>query len=181
LSGKISADEAALPGRAVGRLTDLGWGARLRSLVDAGAPDAEAPRDVLDAVVEVLKAWASGPQAWAQRPAAVVSVGSHRHPRMIASVAEHIARVGRLPLLGTVLATPSTVDAGRANSAHRVRALHDALTVPAPLAQELAALDGPVLLVDDYVDSGWTMAMAARQLRLAGAPSVLTFALAVTA
>jgi ATP-dependent DNA helicase RecQ len=100
---------------------------------------------------------------------------------MIASVAEHIARVGRLPLLGTVLATPSTVDAGRANSAHRVRALHDALTVPAPLAQELATLDGPVLLVDDYVDSGWTMAMAARQLRLAGAPSVLTFALAVTA
>jgi ATP-dependent DNA helicase RecQ len=184
LSGKISADETALPGRAVGRLTDLGWGARLRELVgpDARSADAAAtPADLLDAVVEVLKAWASGPQPWPQRPAAVVSVGSQRRARLIAGVAEHIARVGRLPLLGTVLTTPSTVDAGRANSAHRVRALHGALTVPAPLAERLATLDGPVLLVDDYVDSGWTMAMAARELRLAGAPGVLPFALAVTA
>ena len=43
----------------------------------------------------------------------------------------------------------------------------------------LPAFDGPVLLVDDYVDSGWTMALAARALRLAGAPMVLPFALAL--
>jgi ATP-dependent DNA helicase RecQ len=29
------------------------------------------------------------------------------------------------------------------------------------------------------VDSGWTMALVARELRLAGAPAVLPFALAV--
>ncbi len=45
---------------------------------------------------------------------------------------------------------------------------------------ESFAADGPVLLVDDLVDSGWTMTLAARLLRDAGAPAVLPFALAVT-
>jgi ATP-dependent DNA helicase RecQ len=61
------------------------------------------------------------------------------------------------------------------NSAQRVRALHDAFALPS-----VAGFDGPVLLVDDYVDSGWTMALVARALRTAGAPMVLPFALAVT-
>ncbi|TVT38893.1 hypothetical protein FNH05_23950, partial [Amycolatopsis rhizosphaerae] len=41
-------------------------------------------------------------------------------------------------------------------------------------------VDGPVLLVDDLVDTGWTMTMATRLLRRAGAPAVLPFALAAT-
>ena len=42
------------------------------------------------------------------------------------------------------------------------------------------ALDGgPVLLVDDRVDSGWTLTEAARVLREAGAGSVLPLVLAV--
>jgi ATP-dependent DNA helicase RecQ len=36
-----------------------------------------------------------------------------------------------------------------------------------------------VLLVDDYVDSGWTMALVARELRQAGASGVLPLALAL--
>ena len=35
---------------------------------------------------------------------------------------------------------------------------------------------GPVLLVDDVIDSGWTMTVAARLLRRAGAAAVLPFA-----
>jgi ATP-dependent DNA helicase RecQ len=174
LSGKIAPDEQALAGRAVGRLTDLGWGGRLRTLLAEEAPDGPAAADLLNAVVEVLKSWASGPQAWQQRPVAVVAMGSSRRRQLITSVAEHIAKVGRLPMLGTI-ATHSTVDAGRANSAHRVRALHGTFGVPAEVAAQ-----GPVLLVDDCVDSGWTMALAARELRLAGVPAVLPLALAVT-
>jgi ATP-dependent DNA helicase RecQ len=45
----------------------------------------------------------------------------------------------------------------------------------------LPGLGGPVLLVDDLVDSGWTMAMAGRALRQAGAEGVLPVALAVSA
>jgi ATP-dependent DNA helicase RecQ len=36
-----------------------------------------------------------------------------------------------------------------------------------------------VLLIDDLVDSGWTMTVAARLLRRAGAPAVLPLVLAV--
>jgi ATP-dependent DNA helicase RecQ len=37
-----------------------------------------------------------------------------------------------------------------------------------------------VLLVDDRVDSGWTMTIVARQLREAGVPAVLPLVLALT-
>jgi ATP-dependent DNA helicase RecQ len=43
---------------------------------------------------------------------------------------------------------------------------------------DLTGVGGPVLLVDDVIDSGWTMTVAARAVRRAGAPSVLPFALA---
>ena len=106
--------------------------------------------------------------------AAVVAIGSSRRPQLIGSLAEHVARIGRLPLIGTVATRP--VD-GRANSAHRVRALLDAVSVAPDLAAAVAEIDGPVLLIDDYIDSGWTMAIAARALRQAGAGSVLPLAL----
>ena len=61
-----------------------------------------------------------------------------------------------------------------------MRALHDAFLLPAELAGAVSVLDGPVLLVDDLVDSGWTMTLAGRALRRAGAPAVLPLALAVT-
>jgi ATP-dependent DNA helicase RecQ len=38
-----------------------------------------------------------------------------------------------------------------------------------------------VLVIDDRIDSGWTMTVAARLLREAGAPRVLPLVLAVNA
>ncbi|MEU7803348.1 RecQ family ATP-dependent DNA helicase [Micromonospora arborensis] len=180
LKGRIAPAEQALPGRAVGRLSDLGWGGRLRDLVGPEAPDAPVPDDVAGAVVEVLKAWAHGDDPWPRRPVAVVAVGSRRRPRLVGSLAERIAAVGRLPILGEVTpAGPGGPGGPRGNSAQRVRALHDTFTVPADLADAVAGLDGPVLLVDDLIDSGWTMTLVARALRRAGAPDVLPLALAV--
>ncbi|SCL40604.1 ATP-dependent DNA helicase, RecQ-like [Micromonospora pallida] len=180
LKGRIPPAEQALPGRAVGRLSDLGWGGRLRTLVGPDAADVPVPDDVAAAVVEVLKAWAHGADPWPCRPVGVVAVGSRRRPRLVGSLAERIAAIGRLPLLGQV--TPTGVagpDGPRGNSAQRVRALHDAFAVPDDLAAALAGLAGPVLLVDDLVDSGWTVALVARLLRRHGAPDVLPLALAV--
>ena len=181
LKGKIAPAEQIAPGRAVGRLSDLGWGARLRTLVAPDAIDGPIPDDVADAVVEVLKAWAHGDDAWSQRPAAVVAVGSRRRPELVRSLAGRIATIGRLPMLGTLASSHVPGGDPRGNSAQRVRALHDAFTVPPETADALAGLDGPVLLVDDLVDSGWTMALAGRALRRAGAPGVLPLALAVAA
>jgi len=178
LSGRIAADELALPGRAVGRLSDLGWGPALRAALDEAAPDQPAAEPLREAVVAVLAEWARGEDRWPQRPVAVLAIGSRRRPQLIHSVAAHIATVGRLPLLGTIPPAGEPAQAG-ANSAQRVRALYGTFTVPPELAAILAGLTGPVLLVDDLVDSGWTMALVARELRRAGAPAVLPFALAV--
>ncbi|RLQ12231.1 recombinase RecQ, partial [Micromonospora sp. BL1] len=153
---------------------------RLRGLVGPEAPDGPVPDDVVAAVVEVLKAWAHGDDPWPRRPVGVVAVGSRTRPLLVGSLAERIAAVGRLPLLGRVDPTgPAGAGGPRGNSAQRVRALHDAFHLPGELAGALPGLDGPVLLVDDLVDSGWTMAMVARLLRRAGAPDVLPLALAV--
>ncbi|HYN93665.1 MAG TPA: DEAD/DEAH box helicase [Pilimelia sp.] len=182
LRGKIPPGEQTSPGRAVGRLSDLGWGPRLRGLLADDAPDAALPDDVAAAVVAVLAAWAHGDEPWPARPVALVAIGSRRRPSLVESLARHISTVGRLPLLGAV--PPAAADqaaGGRGNSAQRVRALHEAYALPKPLASTAAALTGPVLLVDDLVDSGWTMAVVGRLLRQAGAPDVLPLALAVAA
>jgi ATP-dependent DNA helicase RecQ len=172
LSGRIPPGELAEEGRVLGRLTDIGWGNRLRTLF-ADASDEPVPDDVFEACVRVLAAW-----EWPVRPAGVVTVASRHRPRLPTSLGERIATTGRLPLLGTVQATGDT--SPRANSAQRVAALWHGLRLPDDLAARVAGLAGPVLLVDDRVDTGWTMALATRLLRTAGAPGVLPFALATT-
>ncbi|WP_274563103.1 RecQ family ATP-dependent DNA helicase [Streptomyces spiramyceticus] len=187
LKGRISQGEQAFPGRALGRLSDIGWGNRLRPLLAAQSQDGPVPDDVASAVVSVLADWAKGPGGWASgeanapaRPVGVVTVASHSRPELIQSLGSRIAEVGRMPLLGSVAYTPEAP--GRmpnTNSAQRVRALHQALTVPPELADALAGAGGPVLLVDDRSDTGWTLAVAARLLRRAGAQGVFPLVLAV--
>ncbi|MFE0808927.1 RecQ family ATP-dependent DNA helicase [Streptomyces sp. NPDC058794] len=186
LKGRIPAGEQASTGRALGRLSDIGWGNRLRPMLSAQAPDGPVPDDVAQAVVTVLADWAKGPGGWAPgategrpRPAGVVTIASRTRPQLIHSLGAHIAQVGRLPLLGSVEYTGAAPTASRSNSAQRLKALDGALTVPPALAATLDGLDGPVLLVDDCTETGWTLAVAARLLRRAGAQEVLPLVLAV--
>jgi ATP-dependent DNA helicase RecQ len=172
ISGRIPASLQAEPGRALGRLTDLGWGNRLRRVLSDGAPDAPVSGEVFDAVVEVLSAW-----DWPQRPAGVVAMASATRPAMIADLARRVATIGRLPYLGEIGYAGTGPGPRRHNSAQRVRTLWNALTIP----DTVAGLGGPVLLVDDRVDTGWTVTIAAKLLREAGAPAVLPLVLAVTA
>ncbi len=65
LKGRIPAGELASTGRALGRLSDIGWGNRLRPMLSAQAPDGPVPDDVAQAVVTVLADWAKGPGGWA--------------------------------------------------------------------------------------------------------------------
>lgn len=186
LKGRIPAGEQAAPGRALGRLSDIGWGNRLRPLFTPHAPDESVPDDVAKAVVDVLADWAKGPGGWAAggadaqpRPVGVVTVASRSRPRLIHSLGARIAEVGRLPLLGTVAYTGDAHPGSRSNSAQRLKALDGALVVPPALASALAEARGPVLLVDDYTETGWTLAVAARMLRRSGAQGVLPLVLAV--
>ncbi len=173
-SGRIGPDERLDEGRVVARLTDLGWGQRLRVLLAPGSPDEPADDRLLAACVEVLAGW-----GWAERPVAVAAVPSLSRPRLVASVAGHLASLGRLEDLGALdLTTDEPTGGPGGNSAFRLAAVHQRFAVPAELADRLAHLAGPVLLVDDLVDSRWTMTVAGALLRRAGAQAVLPFALA---
>ena len=169
LSGRIG--DGPEPGRAIGRLTDLGWGPRLRRLLDE--PDADVPPDVVQAAVKVLAAW-----DWATRPTAVLALDSATHPVLITSLTRELARLGRLTDLGVLHYAVGHRPVGAANSAYRVAALDGAWSPPDPAA--IAAVGGPVLLVDDLIDTGWTLTMAARVVTEAGAPAVLPLVLAAT-
>jgi len=178
LRGKIPRDRLAGAGRTVARLGEPGWGARLLDVLGPVAADQPLPADIGGAVVETLAAW-----EWPVRPGAVVAIASGTRPLLVTSLAEHIARLGRLPLLGNVeRARPGDGNgSGRVrggNSALRLRALWNAFAVPAPVAEQLSTIDAPILLVDDLIDTRWTMTVIAGQLREAGAKAVLPFALA---
>ena len=170
VKGRIAADEQAGEGRALARLTDLGWGGALRDVFAAGAADAPVPQNMLGACVRVLAEW-----GWQSRPVAVVAMPSRTKPQLVDSLARGIAEIGRLPFLGTL----DLVDGGPTgqpggNSAFRVAGVWGRFSA--------AGLDipaGPVLLVDDRVDSSWTLTVAAREIRRAGATEVLPFALAL--
>ncbi len=164
LSGRIS--DGPGTGRTIGRLTDLGWGARLRALLHE--PDGQVPEDVVTAATAVLKAW-----DWQTRPTAVLGLDSLTHPQLISSLVGRLAELGRLTDLGVLGYSPEHRPVTAVNSAYRVAALQGSWEAP-----DLGGVTGPVLLVDDLTDTGWTLTMAARVVRAAGADEVLPFAIA---
>ena len=173
LKGKIAPDEAMAPGRAVARLTDLGWGQQLRTLLRE--PDAAAPEALLRACIPILRDW-----DWSERPVAVVTVPSRRRPQLVESVGRGIAQLGRLEWLGSLEPVEGgPVGEAGGNSAFRLAGVWGRLTAGAALSDRLRALDGPVLLVDDVASSRWTLTVAAQALRQAGAATVLPFVLAI--
>jgi ATP-dependent DNA helicase RecQ len=175
-SGKIPTDRTAEPGRALGRLTDLGWGTTLRALLADEAPDGPVTDQLTDAVVKVLAAW-----DWSERPAGIVTMPSRTRPVLITSLGQQIAQVGRLSYLGSLgYASLDGPGPRRHNSAQRLRSLWHALTVPDDLRSAISRTTGPLLLIDDRIETGWTMTVAAKLLREAGAPAILPLAFAVT-
>jgi len=178
LTGRIAPDETVGTGRVIARLSDIGWGLPLRRLLHETASDVPVPDDTVAAAVKVLKSW-----SWERRPAAVVSVPSARRPTLVRSFAARIAELGRLADLGPLESyRPPDASRSQSNSAQRVRALRGSFGVSAAQRDAIQQLGGsPVLLVDDLIDTGWTMAITGRELRLAGVSEVLPFGLALQA
>ncbi|WEV79535.1 RecQ family ATP-dependent DNA helicase [Janibacter cremeus] len=172
VKGKIPPDEGMSPGRALARVTDLGWGPRVRELL---ATDPPVPESTVRAVVRVLAEW-----GWRTRPAGIVTIPSRSRPTLVTSLATQLGQIGRLPVLGSLdLVDGGPVGEPGGNSAYRLAAVWERLEVGPELAAALPGLAGPVLLVDDVVHSRWTLTVAARALRRAGADEVLPFALAI--
>jgi ATP-dependent DNA helicase RecQ len=131
----------------------------------------------LKACARVLGSW-----DWKERPGAVVAMPSRRRPQLVTGLARGLAGLGRLPYLGEMsLQHGGPTGQPGGNSAFRLAAVWDRIVVGDGLREQLASVSGPVLLVDDLADSRWTMTVAGRELRRAGATAVLPFALALTA
>ena len=163
LAGRKGKIAGVAPGRALAFADDPAWGDVLRVLWQRDAP---APPEVLDGLVQVLVRWSA---SW-QRPVAVVAMPSRRFPLLVGSLAEQVARVGRLPLVDAlgVSGPPPTAEAA---SAVRARDLLARTSV-----RDGVSFDGPVLLVDDTVRTRWTVTVASALLADVGASQVMPLA-----
>ena len=168
LKGKIK--EGPLEGRAVARLTDLGYGQALRELFREPAQDGPVPVPLVKAVVEVLGDWR--PQV-----SGIVYVESETRPTLTRDFAEGLSRYLQIPVLGSWAIVDPDVGPGlgASNSAQRVAAIGRRFSLQADLPPS-----ADVLLIDDRVATGWTITLAARALLDAGAATVHPLALATT-
>jgi ATP-dependent DNA helicase RecQ len=180
LSGRIAADEGSEVGRALARFSDLGYGKAVRAACSPGTPDTEVAEVLVRAAVEVLRAWRS---EWTERPSGIVTVGSHTHPRLIASLAEAIGSIGKLAVLGEARHKGPSATGPRTNSAQRVCALYDAFELDDSVRTALGGVFAgrSVFLVDDMSASGWTLSLVGRMLRHAGAGAVYPLVLGIAA
>ncbi len=167
--GNIKADLRADEGRALARVGDAGWWPAVVDALAAGSVDDE----LLRGVAAALKRW-----PW-ERPTWITWVPSTGHETVLADLARRIGEVGKLPVHQVLVRRrPAAPQADQQNSAHKLANVWGAFAVEASELPEPGVRRGPVLLLDDVWDSGWTMTVAAALLREAGAGPVLPFALA---
>ena len=208
LRGRIAQAERPGPGMAVGRLDGLGVSGPLRELVGAQGDGEVplALRDAVVEVAGRLGAdiaggsepggvgggdagpgapAGAGPEAGGGSGAdggagglAVVIIESRRRPRLVRQLGRAVARTLSAAPLGIVGARgePGRHDVG---SAFRLAEVARSLTLESWSPDALARLRGArVVLVDDWTDSGWTLAVAGRLLLRAGAADVRPLVLA---
>jgi ATP-dependent DNA helicase RecQ len=161
LSGRKGKITACATGRALAFADDAAWSDAIAALDGVDVP---VSAEIADAVVAVLGRWR---RSW-ERPVAVVPMPSRRRPQLIRSLAEHLATVGKLPLIDAleVAGPPPPTDVA---SAARATALLGSMRV----ADGVRLPSGPVLLVDDTYRTGWTATVAASLITEAGATTVL--------
>ena len=154
-------------GRALCAWGDRRWG----SLVMAGKHDGTRFDDrLVGAAVDMIPDWAPEPM-----PTWIAYVPSLRHPQLVADLAHRIGAALGLPVRDVVTKVRNAPQQkGMQNSAHQHANVDGAFTIHGVIPP------GPVLLVDDLVDSRWTFTEVAKTLRLAGAGRVFPLALAST-
>ena len=163
--GNIPADLRAAEGRALAYGTDPGWSAEVSRVLDG--PDVPLSDELFRGAARVLKRW-----QW-ERPTWVCPVPSRHRPVLISSLASRIAEVGHMQFVDALERPWDGHPPQRTmeNSVRQAGNVVDSFVVNGPLP------DGPVLLVDDLAQSGWTLTAAAEALRAAGSGPVLPFVL----
>ena len=131
--------------------------------------DGEFSDALVAATVGMIEAWGLDPA-----PRWVTGVPSRQHPGLVAGFAARVAEQLDLPYVDAVRRTrDSRPQAAMENSFQQARNALAAFEVS-------DVRSGPVLLIDDVVNSRWTFTVVGHQLSRAGADRVYAFALAET-
>ena len=168
LSGNIPEEPRAEAGKILCVWGDAGWGDEVRH---GKYRDHHFSDDLVAASVEMFREWNPQPA-----PVWVTCVPSLRHPDLVPDFARRLAAALGLPFHVALRKTDGRPEQKTmANSNQQARNIDGSLA-----AVENAIHDGPVLLVDDMVDSGWTLTVAAYLLKTHGSGPVYPLALAST-
>jgi len=164
LSGRIGSPN--LRGYALCVYGDAGWG---RLVADGKYRDGRFDARLVTAAAELIQ------QQWQPQPNPtwVTALPSIKRPGLLGSFGSELAHRLRLPFEEVIGALDGPDQKLMENSAQQLRNVARKLEIVAPVPQ------GPVLLIDDIVDSRWTLTYAGWLLRQHGAGEVHPFALAV--
>jgi ATP-dependent DNA helicase RecQ len=168
VKGHIAAGHQAQPGKALCIWGDAGWG----DLVRRGKyQDGKFSDPLVQACVQMVREWTPQPQ-----PTWVTCVPSLRHPDLVPNFANRLAVALGLPFHLVIAKTDNRPEQKTmANSTQQARNIDGSLALNGqPIPQ------GTVILVDDMVDSRWTLTVAAWLLRKNGSGEVWPMALSQT-
>lgn len=168
LRGSIPETLRAQPGRILCVWNDAGWGTLVRQ---GKSRDGRFADQLVEACAAMIRSWAPQPP-----PAWVTCIPSRNHPNLVPDFACRLAVALDLPFHPVLEKTddrPAQKD--MANSSQQARNVDGSLRVQGNVPA------GPVLLVDDMVDSRWTLTVAAYLLTSNGCGPVYPLALASTA
>ena len=166
--GRIPADLQLEEGRALAIYGDAGWS----GAVKAGKSGGSFPDELVEAAAEMVE----DDLRPDPKPTWVTAVPSLRHPELVPDFARRLAERLALPYRATLEKTRETPQQKTMeNSARQARNVIGAFAV-----DPTEIMDGPVLLVDDMVDSRWSLTVCGVALREAGSGPVYPVALGET-
>lgn len=162
---KLPKELVASPGKVLARWNDAGWGSLIATDRRAGHFRDELVQAVYEMIMFRWKAEAT--------PKWLTCVPSTRHPDLVPSFARRLAEKLSIPfhpVVSRIKDTPPQKELE--NSVFQCRNLDGAFKITG----EVPA--GPVFLIDDLIDSGWTVTVVSALLREAGSGPVLPVVLA---
>ena len=159
VTGRIAPERQAQPGRVLCMWGDAGWG----SLVRQGkSQDGRFADQLVEACAAMVRTWAPQPA-----PTWVACIPSLRHPNLVPDFARRLATALNLPFYPVLEKTDDRpAQKQMENSSQQARNVDGSLRIKGTLPA------GAVLLVDDMVDSRWTMTVAAYLLLTNGSGPV---------
>lgn len=163
--GNLPQGVRAQEGRVLSRWGDAGWG---RTVAD-NKHDGRFSDELVEAMAEMIQQrWQPNPQ-----PTWLTCVPSLNHSELVPDFARRLAVCLDLPFRDIVNKVKhNQPQKGQQNRYHQCRNLDGVFAIQQPVPE------GPVLLLDDIVDSGWTLTVIAALLQQAGSGSVYPVALA---